>query len=204
MSENLKTHILDIITILLPGLLLMMTLGQDDRFSIMYLPLLKNEHWIQDIIYLGVAYMLGHFIFFLGSFLDKMLFERVKKFIWKDHRLVNHIIRYKIEKTGIDDANVLNAFKWSCAWLLANQPEMYGVVERHIAESKFFRSLIIVLLITLAIFAPQGNYTLMSILVSLIVLSLMRYMSQRQKSIETAYHFVITASGKVFDTTNDQ
>jgi hypothetical protein len=67
-------------------------------------------------------------------------------------------------------------------------------MERHMAESKFFRSLVVVGLSAFLIFSLQGNlgFAILSLLVT--VFSLIRYMTQRKKSVDMAYHSVITAS----------
>jgi len=203
--DNLKTYTIDIFSILLPGGLLLSVLSQFSSLEcIFYKIFTSDEDWIKAVEYGGIAYALGHFIFFIGSFLDEWIFENVKRVFWNDHQLVAYVIALKEEKIGIRDRKTLNAFKWSCAWLLANKPEMYLGVERHIAESKFFRSLIVTLFALSVVYAISEEYWLCCILTVLMMLSFVRYLTQRQKSIETAYQFVITASGNVFPAEPDQ
>jgi hypothetical protein len=200
MIDNLKVYILDILSILLPGGLVMVVLSHVCPLNDAFLSVFpdRKEEWINVVVYMGAAYILGHFIFFIGSFLDGWIFENVKKVFWNDHRLTAYVLALKKAKTGIDDRDILNAFKWSCAWLLANRPGMYGVVERHIAESKFFRSLIVVLAIALAAYLVQRDILLSTFCMLLIVFCLIRYLTQRQKSIDTAYEFIITTADKTF------
>ena len=200
MIDNLKVYILDILSILLPGGLVMVVLSHVCPLNDAFLSVFpeRKEEWINVVVYMGAAYILGHFIFFIGSFLDGWIFENVKKVFWNDHRLTAYVLALKKAKTGIDDRDILNAFKWSCAWLLANRPGMYGVVERHIAESKFFRSLIVVLAIALASYLVQRDILLSAFCILLIVFCLIRYLTQRQKSIDTAYEFIITTADKTF------
>ena len=204
--ENLKIYLLDILSILLPGALLIAVLAQISSIKLMFLGIFPKSdmNWVNAVIYIGVAYTLGHFIFFIGSYLDEWIFKRVKRVFWNKRDQLAYIVEYKTEKTGIEDGDVINAFKWSCAYLLASHPEMYAVVERHIAESKFFRSLIVVLFISLLVFAFGGHFLPASIFFFMILLSLVRYLTQRQKSIETAYQFVITTSKKVFQAPNSK
>lgn len=200
MIDNLKVYILDILSILLPGALLMVVLSHFCSLNHAFLSVFptRNEEWINVVVYMGAAYILGHFIFFVGSFLDDWIFENVKRVFWNDHGLTAYVLALKKEKTGIDDRNILNAFKWSCASLLANHPGMYGVVERHIAESKFFRSLIVVLAIALVAYLVKRDILLAAACILLIVFCLIRYLTQRQKSIDTAYEFIITSADKTF------
>ena len=206
MIENLKTYLLDILSVLLPGALLLAVFTRYNLFNNIFksiFPETKIE-WLTVLIYTGTAYILGHFVFFIGSFLDDWIFENVKRVFWNDNNLTAYTLLLKKEKTGIEDRSVLNAFEWSCAWLLAYQPGMYSVVERYIAESKFFRSLIVVLSITLVVFLVENDFLISSILLLLIIFSLIRYLSQRQKSIETAYQFVITVNNETLNNKPDE
>jgi len=203
--DNLKTYTLDILSILLPGGLLLSVLSQYSTLECIFHKIFTSDvDWIKGVEYGGLAYVLGHFLFFIASFLDQWIFENVKRVFWNDHRLVAYIIAFKEEKIGIGDRKTLNAFKWSCAWLLANKPEMYMGVERYIAESKFFRSLIVTLFALLVMYVVKGDIWLSVILALLLILSFVRYLTQRQKSIETAYQYVLTASNYVFAAEPDQ
>lgn len=206
MAEGLKVYLLDILSILLPGALLLAILSKFYMLREAFLYLFPSlDDSMNLAIYLGIAYMLGHFVFLLGSLLDGWIYENVQKVFWPDHTLPAYVIQLKNEKTGFDNRNALNAFKWSCAWLMANKPEMYRTVERHIAESKFFRSNVIVLFIAVVVFVfIKSNTLLGTISLLLMMLSLVRYLTQRHKSIDTAYQFVITASGEKFDSYPDQ
>jgi hypothetical protein len=198
MSENFKIYTLDILSILLPGAMFVAILSHFPALVALFNQFFpENNSWIGDVVYVALAYVSGHFIFFLGSFLDRIIFDTVKRLIWKDQELLNLVVAYKRKKTGINDVKILNAFKWACARLLAEKPDMYSVVERYVAESKFFRSLIIVLAIGLVAFISDTRLVVIFSLLG--VLSIVRYLTQRQKSIETAYQFIIAASDQVFE-----
>ncbi|RPD42782.1 hypothetical protein [Chitinophaga barathri] len=197
MAENFKIYLLDILSVLLPGGLLVALLARFEGLAGKYasLFLTDSDNWMAIVVYIGIAYMLGHFIFFLGSYLDDILFEPYQKVFWKDPLLKAIVINFKEEKTGIADRAALNAFKWSCAWLLKHEPAMYSVVERHIAESKFFRSLVVVLLAGVIISCIKNEWWMAVTAFVLVFFSIIRYLTQRSKAIETAYQYVITASG---------
>jgi hypothetical protein len=201
MFDSFKTYLLDILSIILPGALLLavLTLVESVKHIFAYIFPSKNSEALNVAIFLGLAYMLGHFIFLIGSLLDDLIYEKVTKVYWTNQQITAYAIQLKEEKTGIVDKDTLNAFKWSCAWLLANQQSMYSVVERYIAESKFFRSNIIVLLIAIIVFVFHGEIQLTLFAFLFLILSTIRYLTQRHKSIETAYQFVITAMEKQFD-----
>ncbi len=205
MTEKLKVGILDLLTILLPGGFLLAIVprveGLPKSFHDLF-SLNKLDEWPMIVFYIGVSYVLGHFIFFLASYLDGWLFENVRKVFWNDNKLTTFVVKLKSEMTGIDDRRIVNAFKWSCAWLLMNQPLMYSEVERHIAESKFFRSLVVVSFICfLLLFRVEKGFAFA--LLVLFFLSIIRYLTQRQKSIDTAYIYMITASEKKFNNKPD-
>src|SRR5688572_31812661 len=109
MAENLKTYLLDILSILLPGGFLMVVLAESPSLTIAFFSFFPHisTPWISSVLYVGVAYTLGHFVFFIGSFLDKA-FIKVQKWVWQDNRLRDYVAKYRIEKTGIADWNVLN------------------------------------------------------------------------------------------------
>ena len=206
MTDKLKVGILDLLTLLLPGGFLLAVLLPKTSSTDSFIPLPALDtprEWHTIALYIGLAYVLGHFVFFVASYLDGWIFENVQKVFWKDKRLTAYVVKLKADITGINDRKIINAFKWSCAWLLKNQPAMYAEVERYIAESKFFRSLVIVSLISFLILSCKGDISFAFLLLLLSFLSLIRYLTQRQKSIETAYLFMITASGKSFKNEPD-
>ena len=105
-------------------------------------------------------------------------------------------IQIKDSQIGEIDRNYYNAFKWSLAYLMQHQPLMYQAVEKHIAESKFFRSFALVLLFAGVWAFVQGREIEGVLSLVLTVLSLIRYATQRQKSLDSAYQYVISANGK--------
>lgn len=189
-------------TILLPGAFLVIALLNIGYLRTMFEDFFLHAHtdWIRAGIYLGTAYVAGHVVYFFSSFIDTIVYENVQKVFWKDRRLLNYILKRKAEITGINDGRIINTFKWSCAWLLKNNPEMYAQVERYVAESKFFRSLIVVFTFSFFIFLTQAKrpVIIFFIFALLIIFSFIRYITQRRKSIETAYHYIIVLSEKPF------
>ena len=91
----------------------------------------------------------------------------------------------------IDATGTLNAFQWSKARLLLEQPIALARVERFEADSKFFRSLSVLLTLVAAVSAIRSSWGLTLIAVVLTLLALWRYIDQRDKSIAYAYRYVI-------------
>lgn len=208
MLDKLKIGILDLLTILVPGGFLVFILSDKlvdfANHTWKGYPLMSSQ-WITIGISFALAYILGHFIFLVASFLDDLLYEKVRKVYWHDHaKLISYTVMIKEKKTGPLQRKVLSAWKWACAWLMTHQPAIYAEVERYMAESKFFRSLIIVCIIGFFVFpAEQKSWGMIVGLLVLIFLSLIRYLTQRQKSLETAYHGIITTAGEVLPAQPD-
>ncbi|MFT3907965.1 MAG: hypothetical protein QM737_00955 [Ferruginibacter sp.] len=205
--DKIKLGILDLLSILLPGAFLVGTLyyycykhGITDAPHLFLNKFTSEPNgWVSSVIFLILSYIAGQFVFTFASLLDDLIYENVKKVFWeKDSGLQAQAIALKTKKTGINDQNTINAFKWSCSWLLLKKPEMYEEVERYIAESKFFRSLFIVWLITAILIGRCLQLNAFLLLILGIILSLIRYLTQRRKSITTAYEYVITASEEIF------
>jgi hypothetical protein len=196
MIEKFNLGLLDLLSILLPGGFLVGLVWQSgliqDWPMVQHIP----EGWASGAVFAAVAYVFGHFVHMIASYLDDLVFKKVKDWKWPDETLVNIVIKFKDTEIGIIDRNYFNAFKWSLAYLMQHQPRMYEAVEKHIAESKFFRSFAIVLFIS-SIWAFLSHRWLEGALSLLLTgLSLVRYATQRQKSIDSAYQYVIAAKGK--------
>lgn len=198
MADNFKTYILDILSVLLPGVFLMGILAQFEGVKTRFITLfpVNDTEWINAVVYIGFAYTIGHFVFFIGSLLDENVYQKIEKIIWKDQQLLNYAIQLKEEKTGIISDKVLNAFKWSCAYLMANQPLMHADVIRSIAESKFFRSLSVVLMIACGVFFAKQDLVLVITSLVLTGFSMIRYVTQRHKAMGVAFQYVITSIGQ--------
>ena len=195
MIEKFNLGLLDLLSILLPGGFL---LGLAWQFGGLrdWLVLFKiPDGWASGAVFAATSYVLGHFIHMIASYLDGLIFEKIKKSRWPDETLVKKIIAIKDSEIGEIDRRYFNAFKWSLAYLIQHQPLLYQAVEKHVAESKFFRSFAIVLLIAGIYAFSNGSWGEGCLSLFFMLLSLVRYVTQRQKSIESAYQFVIAVKG---------
>jgi len=85
----------------------------------------------------------------------------------------------------------MNGFQWSKIWLSEKHPEGLFAVQRFEADSKFFRSFVIVLPVLTGIFACQGRYEAALVCFILIVPAVWRYVEQRFKATQQAYWFIL-------------
>ena len=104
------------------------------------------------------------------------------------------------------DGNIINTFQWCKARLALEDPDGLALVQRFEADSKFFRSFVVALLIFAAIyliyaivaalFGWGGSWWVrVPICAILAVLALWRYVEQRFKSTQQAYWLIIAKEG---------
>lgn len=217
--------LIDFFSILLPGALLTYLLKDDlgphflgDRYH----KLAGTEGWI---IFLFSSYLLGHFIFLLGSWLDEYLYDPIRKATYKEQikRLANgkqlswrltRMLAVGLVKTDADNAvgqavrvkehyldplnasSAINAFQWCKAKLTLEHPEAMATVQRFEADSKFFRSLLIVLCVLIVLGLVECRPVITLVSMALLVLAFWRYVDQRVKATSQAYWYVITLEGQ--------
>ncbi len=173
----------------------------------------------QGLIFLFISYVAGHFIFMMGSTIDNIdqhlrnwTFQsqlrrvadgeqpvaRIKRwlssYILRDRDgamyRVLPIKQHYLARVG--GQNAVNAFQWSKAWLTEKNPQALAEVERYEADSKFFRSFIVVLFLIACwkTYYPDPAIQLTAIVLAL--LSFYRFEIQRIKATSSAYWYVLT------------
>src|SRR5215210_6205955 len=226
--QKLFIGLIDFFAILLPGALLVF-LVRDEAANRFFGPNYYYPDGTKGWVIFGFAsYLLGHFIFLIGAWgLDK-IYDLIRKptyqeqirrladgkrlscllpryasriFFSKDADSAQQIaIRIKEFYLGpIEASSSINAFQWSKARLAFAQAGALADVERFEADSKFFRSLVILCLLILVVLVPLhliGNSgKVIWITIPVLVLAFWRYVDQRLKSTNQAYRFVIALEG---------
>jgi predicted NUDIX family NTP pyrophosphohydrolase len=223
--QKLFIGLIDFFSIILPGALLTFfvrdrvgpwLLGSEDAYRE-----LGREQGVSAFLF--CSYLLGHFVFLIGSWLLDEVYGRVRDattarqierladggtlvprplrwlaarwFTADTDHAVAEVLRIKhhhLEPLGA--AAAVNAYQWAKARLTLEAPAALEAVQRFEADSKFFRSLFIVLLLLMAMFAlvPPHRVEVALACVPLLVLALWRFVDQRRKSIDQAYWYVIT------------
>lgn len=233
--------IVDFFSVWLPGAILVFLLK--DVFVVFLLgghPPAGAEGWV---LFGFGAYLAGHFVFLVGAKLD-WLYDRLRGAHDKDQvarlakgrqrswpltrwlgpRLVERaralpaVLRIKAARLGPEGADgpAINAFQWCKARLALAHGEALAMVERLEADSKFFRSLCVVLAALLlwqlvGLLLPTLGRSLSDLplppvaepgwanaflALALLVLAFWRYVERRSKAIGQAYWFVITLDGE--------
>jgi hypothetical protein len=221
--ETFFIGIIDFFSIILPGAVLIYftsALLQKVFFGSAS-PNYKSEAE-KSAIFLFSSYLLGHFIFAIASNLDK-IYDRIRlstsqantgtstrsgsrleKWIaakcvpTSADALVERIVSLRHKHIpDADDVPIINAFQWCKARLTIQCPAALAEVQRFEADSKFFRSLVIVFLILIAWSVVIRNFPLTIASVILGTLSFSRYFGRRLKSTEQAYRHILTFEGIV-------
>jgi len=144
-------------------------------------------------VFLVTSYFLGHLIFLGGAFIDP-LYDRIRK---KRNPYTNESA-YQCA-TNIQHELLMNAenqavstFQWSRAILTAEFPAAAGHVHELEADSKFFRSLLIVLGLGGIVLLLRDRWVEGIVAILLLGACFGRYYERRLKSTTQAYIYIIT------------
>lgn len=146
------------------------------------------------VAFLMVAYAVGHFIFLIASQLD-LPYDLYRRWRWPDRERNAFRTASGLRKEctgGSGSIEAMNTFSWAKATLLLEKPAAYASVQRFEADSKFFRSLVVVLLLLAFGFVGVSRPMAGIICFALAVPAFFRYAERRYKSTEWAYRYVIT------------
>ncbi len=186
--------VLDLFAILLPGAIataiLAPRIGHLVFGSLVTVPTSEPGKWVAFLL---CSYFIGHLLFLVGSYLDP-LYDKVRKVL---NPLGNESayqcatnIRYGLS----DDTqrSAVNTFQWARAVLIANSPAAAEDVHRLEADSKFFRSLLVVSALSSIVFFASDKVPEGLVALALVPLCFARYYERRLKSTTQAYIHIVT------------
>ena len=212
--------VIEFFSVILPGAVLAYALKHTD---LQWLPgpriteLQGAEAWA---IFLFASYLLGHFLFLVGSLLDDYVYGPIRQSAHYDQitrllkgedlspRLARWLATFWFNKhldamdrvvavkdnylSRLDATESVNAFQWAKLRIAIECPQALTIVNRFEADSKFFRSFVPVLfgLMTIALAWRQWLFAAASAV--LLGFAFWRYVEQRFKSIQQAYWTVLT------------
>ncbi len=214
--------LVDFFAVLLPGAVLTWFLAEPLRLQLVGPGFAGLTPTQQALVFLLGAYLAGHFVFLLGSWLlddhfydwlrqgtdgsqarrlaqgqplDSAFRRRLATWLIKGDmdtalRQVHALKQRYLDPLRAGDA--INAFQWAKARLTLEHPGALTAVQRFEANSKFFRSLVVVLLILGGRGALLRDRALLTTAAALLVPALWRYVDQRVKAIAQACWFLIT------------
>lgn len=139
------------------------------------------------------AYFAGHLIFLLGSYIDP-LYNRLRERLnpYGNESGFQCATRIRDSLISADERRALNTFQWSRSVLLALNRPAAEDVHRLEADSKFFRSLLVLCLVAAIAFGVRRQWPQGAVAMLLVVPSFARYYERRLKSTTMAYIHVIT------------
>jgi 8-oxo-dGTP pyrophosphatase MutT (NUDIX family) len=179
-------------------------------------------------VFLVASYVLGHFLFSVGAKLDDWIYDPLRRRCTSKAMVKQmarrgtlppwlvRVIAYAVFKQERDIAVIragqikahmlapmkatgaVNNFQWAKAFLAKEHAESLAMVHRFEADSKFFRSFVVVLLILSVYWAtrPCPRLALSASALLLTWPALWRYLDQRYKATNQAYWSVITLVGR--------
>jgi hypothetical protein len=212
---------IDFFSILLPGVIVTYVLSGDAGDSLLGEAYPDLEGGEAVAFFLVVSYLLGHFVFLVGAaVLDDLVYDPLREatvgrqallkagkkparawvrrlsrlFVGKAENADNALLQAIAIKEGrLTDAEAaINAFQWCKARLLFEKPEALAKVERFEADSKFFRSLVVLFAVLAPAFFISHEWRLSALALVLLAMALWRYVDQRVKATTHAYWYLIT------------
>ena len=185
--------VVDFFAILLPGAIVTALLAPRLNNALSGLLLTPSGEVGEWVVFLISAYFLGHMVFLLGAYLDP-LYNRLRERLapYDNESAFQGAKRIRDELVAELERKALNPFQWSRAVLLAKCPAAAEDVHRLEADSKFFRSLVVVCLLAAVLFASEKAYLAAAAAVVLVVPCFARYYERRLKSTTQAYLHLIT------------
>lgn len=186
--------ILDFFAILVPGAIATAIL--QPRFGHLVLgPLIAQPpsaagQWAAFLVF---AYFIGHLIFLLGSYIDR-LYNLMREHLnpYGNESAYQCATRLRDAMIAPHERAALNTFQWARAVLITISPAAADDVSRLEADSKFFRSLLVVSVLACAVFATGGHRVESVGALLLVAPCFARYYERRLKSTTQAYIHVVT------------
>jgi len=148
--------LVDFFAILLPGGLataICLQLAADNGYLIkdqsksVFYWLNSDLHWPVWIAFVVASYLLGHFIFLLGSASLDNLYDLTYKVVLKDESTILQEASERLLKTTLG-IPIQSTFQWARMFARLRNPATALEIDRLEADSKFFRSLTILLFLT--------------------------------------------------------
>jgi hypothetical protein len=196
MSKPSEFHIgvLDLFAVLLPGAIATALLEPSlSAFVVTPLGINLSDELSKWAAFLTCSYFLGHLIFLAGSLVDP-IYDRVKD-RWKSAKheaALQSAKRVRSSLMDLQECDGTNTFQWARSVLVVRCPAAADDVHRLEADSKFFRSVLVVSLLAAIVFFARGNSAQGSLALLLLGPSFFRYYERRSKSITQAYIHVVT------------
>jgi hypothetical protein len=186
--------VLDFFAILLPGAIATAILAPRIGYLVLgplvIVPTSEPGKWAA---FLTCSYFLGHLLFLVGSYLDR-LYDTLRKRLNPYGNESAYQCATRIRDCLIVGAEqkALNTFQWTRSVLIAKCPVAAEDVHRLEADSKFFRSLLVVCALSSIVFFAGGKIPEGVVALAMVAPCFARYYERRLKSTTQAYIHLVT------------
>jgi hypothetical protein len=185
--------LVDFFSILLPGAIL--TYLQLDFLNMLLNGVFNNEESTKfTFAFLISSFVIGHFVYALGSLLDIYFYDGVRKLFYPTKLDMAYTdatsIKKNFSKENVSDS--VNTFKWAKSVIQIKNPEMIHAINKLEADQKFFRSFAIVALIILVPNVIHWDSFQVFSWFAILFLSLWRYVNRRFNCTKLAYENIVT------------
>lgn len=136
--------IIDLFAIFLPGGVLTFAVYTTyNTFFINFFPLSGSQYWVA---FLFCSYLLGHIIFMTGARLDVIYdIHRKKRSPYTNESAYQCATNIRNQFHNTEENESINTYHWSISYLTTHYPAAMVEIDRLVADSKFFRSLVVIL-----------------------------------------------------------
>ena len=140
------------------------------------------------------SYVLGHLVFLVGSLIDYG-YDPVRRFFKPQDKDQLFLAVSRLEKSLLGGSDIgLNPFKFAKSFLQFHHAGASADIAHLEADSKFFRSLSIVIMGSIALGVTHAEWSLRLVGAALLILCLWRYGERRWQSTQAAYAYLLTYS----------
>lgn len=142
-----------------------------------------------------LAYLGGHLVFLVGSYLDTP-YDLVRRQLRPREGDVAYQAATALAKRELGDRfAALNTYKFATALLALAHPVAYGEVKQLEADSKFFRSLVVLALGWAVLGIAKSDGPVVVGALALATPCALRFGERRWKSTQRAYEYVVVLLG---------
>ena len=179
-----------------PGAILLFVIFYNYEDTIIFQEGKEYSRTISWFLIFVTSYFLGHFVNWIGTFLD-WTYDRLYKPIKKRKSSIGKIKRtaQRIKSEILNEYGELaeddHTFLYARKYITIKNSNLDKILNRIDAESKFFRSLISVFLISFLVFLLNFKIIISLLSVLFLILSFGRYWSLRWKHTRETYNYFV-------------
>lgn len=178
--------------ILLPGAMFVGLFHEDSQIILVTAGISAQgaSGWVAFVL---AAYVAGHALHAAASPFDRLydaIYARQRRANAGGDLLLDRARVLRNRALGTD-SEITSVFSWARSYVRATNPSAASEIETRAAESKFFRSLSLVLFIAFLVFAWRGEAVVAVGTLLLMAFCFHRYCSRRWESTQLTYEYLV-------------